>query len=283
MNERTETASLVTESKLQPAFDPRTRAAISAVRSALSILQTRAGAMDVREKGPGDFVTATDLAMQALIEQHLQAVFPAIAFVGEEGDAALPRDGLYWLVDPLCGTTNYAAGIPLTAINVALVDRAQVEVAVIGDGASGDLYVAERGRGAWRLFNRHGEQLQVSARSGLISIDPRGGRPGPMRQFGRTLSALVSDLFEAGYDVRMLGTSLVLPYLASGRLAAAVYAQDGLPMHFASGLRLVEEAGAFVSDQMGQGWTLDGPVFVVAATRELHAKLLRLAQEALRQ
>jgi myo-inositol-1(or 4)-monophosphatase len=130
-------------------------------------------------------------------------------------------------VDPLCGTANYAAALPLCAVNVALVEDHNVTLAVIGDGSTGRVYVAERGGGAWRLTTAGADRLRVSDASGLISIDPRGGGPGALRTFGREFATYLPILLDRGWDVRMLGTSLVLAYLAAGGLAAAVCAQDG--------------------------------------------------------
>src|SRR5205807_2962195 len=99
-----------------------------------------------------DLVTATDVLSQQTIEKHLREALPEIAFVGEEGDAAEPSTAArHWLVDPICGTTNFAVGLPLYAINVALVEDGDVTCAVVADGTVGDIFVAERGRGAWRL------------------------------------------------------------------------------------------------------------------------------------
>jgi myo-inositol-1(or 4)-monophosphatase len=261
-------------------FDARTLAAIEAVQAGLELIRTRHGASDVREKAPGDLVTGTDLAIQDRIHSLLKQRLPNIAFVGEEGQVDLPSDETYWLVDPLCGTANYAAGLPLCAVNVGLVDRGEVRLAAVGDGSTGDIYAAEAGGGAWRLGDVGEEPLHVAATSRLISIDPRGANSGRLRTFGREFAARVGAMIDSNWDVRAFGTSLVLTYVASGRLAAAVYAQDGLPVHFCAGLLLAQEAGAVVTDQSGEGWTIHSPIYVAAATRSLHSELLELAQAA---
>jgi myo-inositol-1(or 4)-monophosphatase len=71
--------------------------------------------------------------------------------IGEERGGQVPDDTPNWLVDPICGTRNFVSGIPLFAINAALVEDGQVAVSVVGDGSSGDVLVAEAGNGAWHV------------------------------------------------------------------------------------------------------------------------------------
>jgi myo-inositol-1(or 4)-monophosphatase len=255
---------------------PETTAAIAALRAALPIVHARQGADDVHAKGPLDIVTGTDLASQATIERVLREQQPQIAFVGEEGDAQAPESGRYWLVDPVCGTANFAARLPLYAINIALVEDGRVAVAAVADGATGDVYVAERGGGAWLLGASSGpERLHASGTSGLVSLDPNLAGPDELRPFGQAFAIRV--LAAGRWDVRMLASTLVMPYLASGKLAAAVYAASGPMVHLAAGLLLAHESGALVTSERGTDWTLDDDVYVVAATPDLHRELQVMA------
>jgi myo-inositol-1(or 4)-monophosphatase len=308
------------------ALEAETAAAVAAVREVVPILLGRQGAEDVRAKAPGDLVTASDLLIEATLQRRLAERCPEVAFVGEEGAQALPAGGRVWLVDPLCGTANYAAGLRLYAINVALVEDGQVLAAVVADGATGELYVAERGRGAWRLEadqvvhrldradqavqrvdradlaverldradqavpRRGGNDqavrprggagqavpLRVSPASGLVSVDPTLAAPGALHDFGRQFAIRV--LGDGRFRVRVLSTTLVLPLLASGQLAAAVYGNAASPVHLAAGLLLAEEAGALVTDQHGAAWQLASPVLVIAASAALQQDLLPLVQ-----
>jgi len=270
-----------------------TIAAVAALRAALPIVLTRQGAADVRSKGPRDLVTGTDLAAQATIERVLREHCPAVAFVGEEGDHQVPDAGRYWLVDPLCGTANFAARLPLYALNVALVEDGRVTAAAVGDGTTGDLYVAERGRGAWLLSaggpaeglpgrastresTGRAERLAASGSTGLVSLDPNLAGPDELRPFGQAFALRV--LAAARWDVRMLATTLALAYVASGRLAAAVYAASGPSVHLAAGLLLADESGAIVTNERGTDWTLQDPVYIVASNAALHHDLLLIAQ-----
>lgn len=252
-----------------------TLAALEAVKQVLPIVLERRGADQVHVKGPYDLVTATDVLVERTLQQFLAERLPDIQFVGEEGGQALPPAGRAWLVDPVCGTENYAAGLPLYAINLALVEDGQVTLAVVADGARGAIYLAERGVGAFALRGAERLPLRVDPSTRLLNLDPS---PVPQPNFGTKLA--IRALASGQWNVRVLSTSLALPYLAAGWLAATVYTSSGVPVHFAAGLLLAEEAGARVTDAQGAPWDLRSPVYVVAASDALHSELLDLVQSA---
>jgi myo-inositol-1(or 4)-monophosphatase len=218
------------------------------------------------------------LLVQSRLQELLHAHHPDVAFLGEEGTpTAAAGAHRLWLVDPICGTTNYAVGIPLFAINVALVEDGRLAVSAIADGGTGELYAAEHGRGAWLVGSSGLRRLQVSPGAMLVSVDPdnRGGQG--LDDFPTAFA--IEALLQRRWDVRELSSTLALVYVASGRLAAAVYAPLGAALHFAAGVLLAKEAGAIVTDQSGADWTVESSICVIAATRELHADLLALAAD----
>jgi myo-inositol-1(or 4)-monophosphatase len=253
-------------------FRAESLAALAALRVGLPIVQSRQGAHDVRAKAPGDLVTGTDVLVQSELQRGLHEHQPDIAFVGEEGEQTPPPTGRHWLVDPVCGTNNYAARIPLVAINVALVEAGQVTIAAVADAGAGDVYLAERGRGAWQVIGEQVERLHASTASGLISVDPHSRGARSLDGFGPAFAYWA--MCHVGWDVRIFTTTLALAYVATGRLAGAVYATLGSPVHFAAGLLLAEEAGAVVTDAAGAAWQLDSPFHVIAAGGEMHQELL---------
>jgi myo-inositol-1(or 4)-monophosphatase len=132
-------------------FRPQTAAAIEAVTAGLGVARKGEGAADIQLKGPRDLVTAADVAAEDAIRAVLGRL-PGTTVVGEERGGEAPRDGApYWLVDPICGTRNFASGLPLYSVNLALVEGGEVTVAAVGDPFTGEVHVAERGRGASAL------------------------------------------------------------------------------------------------------------------------------------
>ena len=92
----------------------------------------------------------------------------------------------------------------------------------------------------------------------MLSLDP-SAYPQPNFETNQAIRALASGQ----WNVRMLSTSLALPYLAAGRLASAVYASTAVLVHFAAGLLVAEEAGARITDADRAAWDLDSHVYVV--------------------
>jgi myo-inositol-1(or 4)-monophosphatase len=264
----------LTEAELRP----ETQAALAALRATRPFVQQRRGADEVREKGPNDIVTGTDVLVQDALQQVLADRHPDIAFQGEEGAAASTSDARrVWLVDPICGTSNYAAGLPLFATNIALVEDGRIVAAAVADGGTGELYVAEQGRGAWLAEAGGLRPLEASASGRVVSVDPdnRGGQG--LDDFATAFA--IEALIKRRWDVRALSSTIALAYLARGRLAGAVYAPVGAALHFAAGALLAREAGALVTDHAGADWTLTSPILVVAASPALHTDLRSLAAE----
>ncbi len=186
------------------------------------------------------------------------------------------------MLDPICGTINYAIGLPIYNVNVALVEAGQVSCGVLLEPVAGQLYWAERGAGSYAESYAEscadGEptdtrRLQVSERSATISVDY--GHRTASGEVDVMLRLMSRVLKERLWNVRVLAASLVLAYLASGRLAAHVVESIN-PWDMCAGALIAEEAGAIVSDFQGQPWRYDSSQLVCAASPAIHAKLLEL-------
>jgi fructose-1,6-bisphosphatase/inositol monophosphatase family enzyme len=111
----------------------------------------------IRQKsGPLDLVTEADEAAEAMISAGLTRMFPGCRVVGEEAVAAdrsllgqIGGPGLCFVVDPIDGTANFAAGLPLFGIMAAAVQDGEIVGAVIHDPVGDDCAMAVRGEGAW--------------------------------------------------------------------------------------------------------------------------------------
>ena len=255
---------------------PETLVAIDAVKRALTIARSGVGADDITAKDGRDLVTATDVAVEDAVRG---IVADALSFpvIGEERGGEASADGSpYWLVDPICGTRNFASGLPLYCVNLALVEGDEVTVAVVGDPSTGEIDVAERGRGAWALKDGRRHPLTTSDASRTIVIED--GRSKDHRR-GQTAQFAAAVIRADRWDFRSLGTTLASPYLAAGRISAYVVFLVSA-IHAAAGSLLVTEAGGTVSDIDGRPWTIRSDSFVGSATRALHEELLDLARAA---
>lgn len=250
-----------------------TRAALEAVRRGLAVAKQRTNAGEVKPKSGIDIVTGADIAAERAIREVLVRLTPSIPVVGEEGEEAPPETGAYWLVDPICGTRNYASHLAVYCTNVALIEDDRATIAVIGDGGTQEVFFAERGRGAFR--DAGGTSESIRACDGTVIGLELGGKP-PYRDpaIGRMFTSLASD---GRFYPRLLGTTLDFVKVATGDMTAVVLITDEPdPLHTAAGCLLAEEAGAVVTDRAGRPWSLASTTRIAAATPELHAELSRL-------
>jgi myo-inositol-1(or 4)-monophosphatase len=239
--------------------------------TALQALAAAAG-LAVAFKGPQDFVTNADRAVEKLIATRLAEAFPGDGFVGEEGGAA---DGFdwsrpLWIVDPIDGTANFAAGRPDWCVSIGFIQAGRVELGAIYQPVRDLLFCARRGHGA----TRNGETIRVSTRplaEATIGLDYSVSCD-PTTHVGQIIDVLASDA-----DYRRNGSAAVsLCQVAEGTLDG--FAEMRLnAWDVAAGIVLVEEAGGWCSDYFaGAEWPV-GKAFVAATptTKPLIADMLR--------
>lgn len=227
--------------------------------------------LQVSVKGPGDFVSAADRMAEKVLFEELSKARPGYGFLMEEGGAVEGSDKTHrWLIDPLDGTTNFLHGLPIFAVSIGLEREGQMIAAVIYNPATDDMFVAEKGQGAWHNNRR----LRVAARrdfaDALVGCGvPHLGRANLHPRFKVELAAVMA---RAG-NVRRLGAaSLDLAMVAAGRLDC--YWERGLsPWDMAAGLVLVREAGGYVSDADGNDRMLESGS-ICAGNEQMHRALL---------
>jgi myo-inositol-1(or 4)-monophosphatase len=108
------------------------------------------GHMASSHKADGSLITACDQWSDATLVAGLAEIFPGEGVLSEEGDQRVPATESYWVVDPLDGTTNFAAGIPYWAISLARFEAGRPVLAILDVPPLRQRIVAVRGRGAWR-------------------------------------------------------------------------------------------------------------------------------------
>ncbi|RUS46581.1 inositol monophosphatase [Cohnella sp. AR92] len=233
-----------------------------------------------------DLVTEVDKGSERLIRNLIGTHFPTHSFLGEEGvepgpeasAQALERmsDAEYlWIVDPIDGTTNYVHGFPFFSVSIALAYRGQVIVGVVYDPSRDELFVAERGKGAYV----HGKRMSVSKEPALrqslvatgLPADHEASLPRNLKQI-QALAPQVRNLRVAG------SAALHMAYVAAGRLSG--FWEIGLnSWDLAAGALLIEEAGGVVSDQSGEPYHL-GVRDVLASNGLIHDELRAALEKA---
>jgi myo-inositol-1(or 4)-monophosphatase len=245
--------------------------AVEAARAAGRLLREEIGsARRIRRKRSViDLVTEMDQRAEALIVERLRGVFPDHAVLAEESGATAGRSEYRWLIDPLDGTTNYAHGLPIFAVSIALERAGAVELGVAYDPSREECFVAERGRGA-RL---NGEPIRVSTVEVLDEALLVTGFPYDIRTTLETNLPEYGALSLRAQAVRRLGSAVLdLCYVACGRLDGFWELTLG-PWDMAAGGLMVQEAGGRVTDVSGGAWCLDGPG-VLASNGLIHGAIL---------
>jgi myo-inositol-1(or 4)-monophosphatase len=243
--------------------------AVEAARAAGELLRERFGAKQtVRYKGEVDIVTEVDERAERVIREILLSAFPTYGILAEEGGELSGEDDACWVVDPLDGTTNYAHGLPIFSVSIALERRGEAVLGVVHDPMRGETYVGERGEGA----TVNGEPIGVSDTGDLIQSLLVTGFP-----YDREHVPAALDLFGRftllSQCMRRLGSAaLDLCYVASGRLDG--YYERGIhAWDMAAGALIVKEAGGKVTDYRGGMLDLRGRE-MVASNGHLHPVIL---------
>jgi myo-inositol-1(or 4)-monophosphatase len=255
---------------------PERRLAIEAARAAGELLRSElAGARRVAFKGaPTNLVTEMDARAEALVLGRLRDAFPDDAILSEESGAETGRSGRRWIVDPLDGTTNYAHGLPLFGVSIALEVAGRVELGVVYDPNHDELYVAERGAGA-RVNDR---PLAVSQAATLDESLLATGLPYNLRETAdNNLPELAAFSLRAQGLRRMGSAVLYLAWVAAGRFDGYWELRTG-PWDVAAGGLLVQEAGGRVTALDGGPLSLDAPS-VVASNGRIHDEMLTVLKE----
>lgn len=252
------------------------RVAIDAARAAGELLRReRRGPRRIRYKGtPTNLVTEMDARAEALILECLDRAFPDDAILAEEAGSRAGRSGRRWIIDPLDGTTNYAHGLPIYAVSIALESEGSVVLGVVYDPSQQELFVAERGQGAWL----GDERLRVSTAEVLNESLLATGFPYNVRETSETNLAEWTAFSLRARAVRRLGSAvLYLAWVAAGRLDGYWELRVG-PWDVAAGSLLVEEAEGRVTDLRGGPLDLDAPA-IVASNGRIHEAMLQILRE----
>lgn len=229
----------------------------------------------VAYKGEIDLVTQFDKQAQRMIVDRLSREYPDHGMLCEENISTGADRPARWIVDPLDGTTNFAHGLPIWSVSIALEMRGEVVLGVVHDPNRGETFSTIRGRGA-RL---NGRRIRVSStrklgRSLLVTgfpYDIRRARNNNLIQFG---------LFAVrARALRRLGSAaLDLCYTACGRFDG-YWEMKLSPWDQAAGSLILREAGGRITDFGGRKFSVYGDQ-VLATNGLIHRQMMRVLQAA---
>lgn len=230
-------------------------------------------------KQDGSLLTEADLATDRRIREFLHREWPEIAFLSEEMERAeqerlLRESGSLWCLDPLDGTSNFAAGIPLFAVSLALFQQGEVVLALTYDPVRDEMFTAQKGRGAWlngKLLRCQHSGFQL--RNAVAVVD-----------FKRLPARLKCALMEnSPYGSQRNIGSCVLEWAWMAANRGHLYLHGGMKLwDLAAGTLILAEAGGYACTLRGE------PVFkpameprsvVISPDRALFDAWFRYLQE----
>jgi myo-inositol-1(or 4)-monophosphatase len=257
-----------------------------------AVLRGHFGRVTYALKGRANLLTEADLRSQRTVIAIIKKSFPEHAILAEEGP--LPRLRLrgkrggrldvndpLWVIDPLDGTTNYAHTFPVAAVSIGFMAAGRVLAGGVFDPFRNELFLAERGKGAFM----NGRRIKVSAAPKLARSLLVTGFPYDRAEKADFYCSFLSKFMRISHDVRRMGSaSLDLAWLAAGRTDG--YWEFGLkPWDVAAGALIVEEAGGKVTDFSGRPWKKIGDygARTLATNGRIHAEMLKIIRTELRK
>ena len=248
------------------------------------VLQYFGKIQNPRRKGnASNIVTEADLASERLIAESIRRRYPNHNLLGEEEGLHHRGSDVTWVIDPLDGTSNFAAGLPWFGVMVAVLQEANPILAALYLPVTNVLYTAERGKGAFRNGRplRVNDETELSNTLCAYGLDACADSTALQKQT-RLMSLLVTN----ARNVRQTNCLLDFCYTLEGSLGAWVN-QHCMIWDIAPACLLFPEAGGRLTDLHGGEihLELDSAKYlrnyaVVASNPRLHQQVLKLVKEA---
>lgn len=255
-------------------IDAFLQTAIDAARQAGALILDAGSTFHVDYKSSTDPVTDVDRAAETLIVDLIRTAWPDHSINAEEGSGHQNGQALEWLVDPIDGTTNFAHGLPVFSVSIALRHGDDLLAGVVYAPAQDECFSASRGGGAWL----NGRRLQVSSVDRLERAFLATGFPYDLRRNGNNNLTEFAQFHRRCLAIRRLGSAAIdLAYVAAGRYDG--YWELRLnPWDVGAGMLLVQEAGGIVTSYDGNPatpYTSD----IVVSNRLIHDEMLTVLRE----
>jgi len=244
---------------------------IELVKSTRNIIFDRQS-LDVKEKGPADFVTHIDFSVQEYLIGELEALHPGIQIMAEEKENDIDESRPFWILDPIDGTTNLVHDYRHSAVSLALHDGEKLVFGIIYNPFSGEAFHAEAGRGAFL----NGERIHVSRGKKLNRSLIMVGTASYYKELSDLIFEEIFRVYRHCQDIRRTGAAaLDLAYVACGRVEG-FFERNLKPWDIAAGMLLIQEAGGKVSGYSGEEMKLNRLNDIVADNGEIHEDFLEV-------
>ncbi len=244
---------------------------ILAVKDAGRLITDKVEDLGIRKKGDSDFVTDFDLAVQNFLKERLLLLCPDIGFLAEEEpEGAMSADRPFWVLDPIDGTMNFIRELGLSAISLALIENGETVMGVVYNPFSGELFSAERGKGAFL----NGAPISVSDKTELSDALAAVGTSPYYKPKTAECFEIYREFFLRCVDLRRLGSAaLDICYVAAGRFD--IYYEYILSIwDYAAARLILTEAGGRITNVEECSTSTERKSPIVASNGILHSAVL---------
>jgi len=226
------------------------------------------------EKTDKEYVSWIDVESERIVQEGLYAICPDAGFYGEETGQSGNRD-VYWIVDPLDGTSNYLSGTDFFSISIALIVDGIPELGVIHKPTTGDFFTAIRGQGA-----RHNDCAVVPPKPLDIARALIGtGFPYRSPDLIETFFGCVKDVLRHSRGIRRFGSAaLDLAYVAAGYLQG-FWESELQPYDIAAALVILAETGCACENERGEPYDMFHDRIFVTAIPGVFDRLSKIVQQ----
>lgn len=229
-------------------------------------------------------VTETDLKADRLLREKIQEVFPGDRIVSEEdqGDRASRssrgNQGRVWVIDPICGTGNFAIGILSFTTNIALFEGGECVFAFVVDYPKRTYYwTSEGNEGVYEEDTRVGAELVLDT-PWVLNVD--GGdlnNKGSDEQL-KAYTQILVDLIKSKYFLVCPASSLSFTYMSLAKYGALVIPLTNI-WDVAPACYFTEKNGGVATDFAGKRWSLESRDIVASVDKRIHKKMLEIVQK----
>ncbi|HOW88342.1 MAG TPA: inositol monophosphatase family protein [Candidatus Omnitrophota bacterium] len=246
------------------------RTLLEALAKAGKIIRSHFGKeQKITKKGEFNLVTEIDKASEKAVVDLILKRFPGHSILAEESPAVTGSE-CRWIIDPIDGTTNFAHGFPIVSVSIGFEQNGRLEMGGVLDPTRGELFFAERGKGAFL----NGKRIHVSKAKTLTDSLVVTGFPYDRKQDPDHYLSLLRAFLTQVQCIRRTGSAAIdLCYVACGRFDG-YYEMKLNPWDKAAGMLLVEEAGGKLTDFSGNPLTLES-VQNLATNGLIHEEMLR--------
>lgn len=246
----------------------RKKVAVRVVSSIGEFLKNAFGKRNkVNKKKDGSLVSDVDHKSEEIFIKEIRTHFPKDGILSEECGEVAGESDYRWIVDPLDGTHNFLAGLPIFGCFVALEKKGEVIFSVCFFPVLDELFIAEKGKGAELNGARVSVSKHRTLKGAIVIID------GKVQQDLKTLDDM-KNFSGVGSRIRSFGSSpFAMTRVALGQAVVAT-SRCMKPWDLAPVALLVEEAGGKVTDSMGRKWLLSSNL-TIATNGFIHTEALK--------